>query len=107
LFLILVGRAPAPVWDFGANHHLVKEANVLRKPLRVSHSSIPSGAVNAARGKCRPGCGEVFGPRMALGVMAFGSALFTGLTRRGFLAYCLPREADAVRDQISADQADR
>ena len=36
LFLILVGRAQAPVWDVGINHHLQRKEAV-RKPLLVSH----------------------------------------------------------------------
>src|SRR5689334_7677525 len=38
LFLVLVGRAQAPVWDVGAKHHIErKKADALRQPLFVSH----------------------------------------------------------------------
>jgi hypothetical protein len=36
LFLVLVGRAPAPVWDVSA-HHRTKKADALRQPLFLSH----------------------------------------------------------------------
>ena len=38
LFLILVGRARAPVWEVGANYHLrAQDPDALRKPLLLSH----------------------------------------------------------------------
>jgi hypothetical protein len=42
LFLVLVGRAQAPVWHVGANYHLEKEA--LRQSLLVSYSRSGLGA---------------------------------------------------------------
>src|ERR1700751_4191327 len=39
LFLVLVGRAPAPVWDVSAKQpHRKKKTDALRQPLFLSHS---------------------------------------------------------------------
>src|SRR5882672_2855418 len=37
LFLVLVGRAQAPVWDINAKHHIERKADALRQPLFVPH----------------------------------------------------------------------
>src|SRR6516162_8949092 len=72
LFLVMVGRAQAPVWDVGAKHHIErKEADALCESLFVSHprprlgpsdhqdqraSSLPRpGDLERPRVRCLPG----------------------------------------------------
>ncbi len=49
LFLILVGRAQAPVWDVSGHHHLERKSRCLTSIITRFLSSIPTGATSPSR----------------------------------------------------------
>src|SRR5437588_9949681 len=67
LFLVLVGRAPAPVWDVSAKHHIErKDADPVRQPLLVSYPGPRMGSSHhqSQRASYLPGPGDLEWPRV-------------------------------------------